>query len=47
MININVRSNLRALTASLTNLALQQIPFATAQALNKVAARVKAAEQEN
>jgi hypothetical protein len=47
VININVRSDLRALTRSLTNLALQQVPFATAQALNKVAARVKAAEQEN
>lgn len=47
MIEINVNADLRALTRSLTDLALKQVPFAKAKALNSVADRVKKAEQDN
>ncbi|WP_317201470.1 hypothetical protein [Janthinobacterium sp.] len=47
MINIDVRSNLRTLTRSLNDLTRKQVPFAIAQALNSVAKRVKAAEEQN
>jgi hypothetical protein len=47
MIKIDVSSNIKRLSASLDRLAQKQLPYATAQALNKVAGRVKPAEQQN
>jgi hypothetical protein len=46
-LDLSVRAEYRNLTRALSALAYQQAPFAMAQALNKVAARVKAAEQQN
>lgn len=46
-LDLSVRAEYRSLTRALSALAYQQAPFAMAQALNKVAARVKAAEQQN
>jgi len=47
MLKIDVSSNIKEITASLDRIARQQMPFATAQALNKVAGRVKPVEQQN
>lgn len=47
VLDLNVRADYRRLTESLSRMAHQQAPFAMAQALNKVAGRVKDAEQQN
>jgi hypothetical protein len=44
MFTINVKTDLNKLTAALTRLEHQQLPFATAQALTAVARKVTAAE---
>jgi len=46
-LDLSVRTEYRNLTRTLSALAYQQAPFAMAQALNKVAGRVKDAEQQN
>jgi hypothetical protein len=47
VIGISVRSNLKQLQAQLSAAVREQVPFATAQAINATAARVKATETEN
>jgi hypothetical protein len=47
MISISVRSNAAALQRQLSDLAKTQLPFAIAQGINKTAARVAEAEQQN
>lgn len=47
MLDINIRDNIRQLTAQLDRVARQQMPFATAQALNRIGKRVERAEQGN
>src|SRR5450830_169077 len=47
MININVSSNIQKMTRVLTADIQRQVGFATAQALNAVAAMVRDAEQQN
>lgn len=47
MIGISVKSDLKKLTRSLSDLAAKQVPFAKAQAINATAKRVQVAETEN
>ncbi|ASW00148.1 hypothetical protein [Paraburkholderia aromaticivorans] len=47
MFTLSVRSDIRSVSRALSDLARKQLPFATAQAINATAARVKEAEQEN
>lgn len=47
MIGISVKSDLKKLTRSLSDLAAKQVPFAQAQAINATAKRVQGAETEN
>jgi hypothetical protein len=46
MILISIRADIKKLSASLDDFAKRQIPFATAQALNGIAKRAVAAEQQ-
>lgn len=45
--NIDIRTNIRAIERKVSNLAFQQIPWATAQAVNALGKQVIAAEQAN
>lgn len=47
VLELSVRAEYQNITRALTALAYRQAPFAMAQALNKVANRVKVAEQQN
>lgn len=47
MLTIDVRAEVKRLTRSLDDLARKQIKFATAQAINVTAEKVRAAQQEN
>lgn len=47
MIGISVKSDIKKLTRSLSDLAAKQVPFAKAQAINATAKRVQVAEAEN
>lgn len=47
MLTLSVKSDIRKVARSLDSLARKQLPFATAQAINKTAERVRAAQQEN
>jgi hypothetical protein len=47
MIGISVKSDIKKLTRSLSDLAAKQVPFAKAQAINATAKRVQVAETEN
>jgi hypothetical protein len=47
MIDLSIRVDFRALTKRLENLATKQLPFATAKAVNALAARVEKAEIDN
>jgi|GEM_PF-285741 len=46
-LSISVRSNVKEVSRRLAQLAYQQVPFATAQAINAVAKLVKAGEVDN
>ncbi len=45
--DINIKTNIKAFEKGLSALAFKQIPFATAQALNAIAAAAVVAEQKN
>lgn len=47
MFTVSVKSDIRNVARALDDLARKQLPFATAQAINATAAKVKEAEQEN
>ncbi|KUY76098.1 hypothetical protein WI27_19800 [Burkholderia cepacia] len=47
MLTLSVRSDVRALSKKLDALARKQLPFATAQAINATAEKVRDAEREN
>ncbi|KWR88779.1 hypothetical protein [Cupriavidus sp. IDO] len=47
MLDISVRFDVKALNKQLDALAVKQLPFATAQAINAVAKKLQAAEREN
>lgn len=47
MLDFNVRSNIKELSARLDSFARKQLPFATTQALNQVGSRLQKAEQGN
>lgn len=47
MIDISVRSNIRAIEKSLSRLAYKQVPFATAKALSAIGKRAQDAEIKN
>ena len=43
-LEISIRADIKAITNSLTAMAYKQLPFAQAQAVNSLAARVKESE---
>ncbi|MFL9918835.1 hypothetical protein PQR75_26325 [Paraburkholderia fungorum] len=47
MLTLSVQSDIRKVSRALDDLARKQVPFATAQAINATAERVRLAEQEN